>query len=170
MWCFNQMLSFLLLHDMWLCICLQITSFYDVQMYQHVIMRLVISVSLALWPLPFYLWWNCKCSCFRFQLVCSCWSSCLMWTSRETKISQKVRIAPTFMRFFSQYYVFFSWLIFFTTLHYCRLSAENRFSNEQRVWWRWQLWQPVCITVRPKNTTPLFFCFSDSLPKLKSKI
>lgn len=47
---------FLLLHDMWLCICLQITSNYDMQMCQHMVMGLVISVSSALWPLAPYLW------------------------------------------------------------------------------------------------------------------
>lgn len=95
MWCFNQKLflfwGFLPLHDMWLCICLQITSNYNyMQMCQCMVMGLIISVSLALRPLAPYLWWNCKCSCFRFQL---------MWTDRETMISQKVRVSPTFIKF-----------------------------------------------------------------------
>lgn len=63
---------FCLLHDMWLCICLQIASNYDMQMCQHMVMGLVISVSSVLWPLAPYLRRHCKCHCFRSQLVCSC--------------------------------------------------------------------------------------------------
>lgn len=70
------------LRDMWLCICLQIPSNYNMQICQRLVMVLVISVLVisvrsALWPLAPYLWWNCQCSFSTFQLVCRYWWSSL---------------------------------------------------------------------------------------------